>query len=100
MDKIIEKLERVETRNNSEIEKEMDPINQEAVDIITRSERRKSSVNFLEGMESIQMDGEPVDSKWLKCHRILGAPIAFSSPRTRYNSSELCLFTSLSRERF
>ena len=100
LDKIVEKLDKLEVSNSPEIEKEGDSVDQHVEDIIRGSDTRKISVSKLEGMESIQVDGEPIDNKWLKCHRILGAPIAFSSPRARYKSSKLCLFTSISRERF
>ena len=101
MEKIVEKLDKIEVSNNSGIEKETgDSVAQNAEVIIRVSETRMSSLNHSEGMQTIQEDGQPVDNKWLKCHRILGAPMAFSSPRARYKSSILCLFTSISRERF
>ena len=100
LEKIVEKLEKIEVSNNSGIEKETDSVAQNAEVLIRVSETRMSSLNHSEGMQTIQEDGQPVDNKWLKCHRILGAPMAFSSPRARYKSSILCLFTSISRERF
>ena len=100
MEKIVEKLDKIEVSNNSGIEKETDSVAQNAEVIIRVSETRMSSLNQPEGMQTIQEDGQPVDNKWLKCHRILGAPLAFSSTRARYKSSILCLFTSISRERF
>ena len=96
LEKIVEKLEKIEVSNNPGTEKETDSVAQNAEVIIRVSETRMSS----EGMQTIQEDGQPVNNKWLKCHRILGAPMAFSSPRARYKSSILCLFTSISRERF
>lgn len=102
LDKIVEKLDKLEVSKNNETDKEEVSVaqNENVEDIIRGSDTRKITLSKLEGTESIQVDGEPVDNKWLKCHRILGAPIAFSSPRARYKSSHLCLFTSISRERF
>ena len=100
LEKIVEKLEKIEVCNNSEKEKETDSVAQNAEVIIRVSETRMSSMNQSEGMQTIQEDGQQVDNKWLKCHRILGAPMAFSCPRARYKSSNLCLFTLISRERF
>ena len=102
LDRIVEKLDELEVSRNNEFGKEDVSVAQNADvdDTIRGSDTRKITLSKLEGIESIQVDGEPVDNKWLKCHRILGAPIAFSSPRARYKSSYLSLFTSISRERF
>ena len=86
LEKIVEKLEKIEVSNNSEVEKKTDSVAQNAEVIIRVSETRMNSMNQSEGMQTIQEDGQPPDNKWLKCHRILGAPMAFSCPRARYKS--------------